>query len=855
VAPRLNAGVLQLSRDSGHGDSPYLELSLMRLLPVAPAEGCTLCPLHETSKKVCVGARLADGPRQLLGANGDLNGVSPVRFLLVGEALGYNEEKQGLPFVGKAGKLLDKVLEILANKGLRLNQVAVTNAVRCRPPENRSPKMAEKRKCRPYLDAEIDALQPDLVVALGAQAWSSLHDKANGASVAKDRLKHYPYVTESGYEVPMMVTYHPAAALRDASKKIPMLEDLHAYLVESIYDDTPVPRPNVFTVNTLKGLEGILGKLRRAKEVSLDIETMGFTSSVLTIALSFPPYKSAYVIPVLHRESQLPSRKVLAGIKELVLDRGDMTVIGQHIKYDLGKLMQATGARVVKCLGKDTMAYHYCLDEHAGNRSLDYLSRRYTKHGGYKEDVDHSNLSNEKLERLAVYNGTDTVTPPDIIKKLTSDLKTFGYFSQPLLNWYERVMPFAAVLEANGMAIDRRELGACRKFYRTRVTKKKNSLLALHGGDPPDTFLNSPAQLSSYIFGDLGLESPNIHGALTKSGMKSTSKAVIEAMAGEHPFTDGLISYRSAKKMLGTYVEGLYKELEADGCVHPSYFVVATPFGATQEAYSGGTVAGRLSAKNPAVQTIPKGERLRGCFVSRYPKGEVWNIDGAQFELRYGAWLFQDPNILRACASEDPHAVTAELAGVSRDIGKRINFACIYGVTESGLVDKAGIDLATAHHIVPMMRDLWRVLYAGLEDVANQAIKYGQVSTPYKAWRRVFDATLKTGEGRHLVRSAQNFVIQRPASDIVQLLGWRLMLELEGIADVITTTHDSITMDVRPDKKAAAHSITQSVVQEQWLTDVKDVLELDLAGVPWDFDLTSGKSWLYQTDLARFRAA
>lgn len=149
----------------------------------------------------------SDGPRI------DGEGNPHADWLFVGEAPGAEEERDGRPFVGPSGKLLDNMLAAL---GLKRSQVFVTNAVRCRPPENRRPQVEEIEACRPALEEEIARVQPRVIVALGEAAARSL-----GLHGSVGDLRGQPQQSD-GVPVPVVVTYHPAylrrmpAAKRDA---------------------------------------------------------------------------------------------------------------------------------------------------------------------------------------------------------------------------------------------------------------------------------------------------------------------------------------------------------------------------------------------------------------------------------------------------------------------------------------------------------------------------------------------------------------------------------------------------------------------------------------------------------------
>ena len=173
----------------------------------ASVAACTACPLHAKRNKTVFGV-------------GDEN----ADWLFVGEGPGADEDAQGEPFVGQAGKLLDNMLAAIDLK--RGSNVFIANVVKCRPPGNRNPEPREALACEPYLHRQIELLQPRLIVALGKIAAVNL--LAREASVASMRGKLHEY-----RGIPLIVTYHPAYLLRSLHDKAKAWADL-CYAVETM---------------------------------------------------------------------------------------------------------------------------------------------------------------------------------------------------------------------------------------------------------------------------------------------------------------------------------------------------------------------------------------------------------------------------------------------------------------------------------------------------------------------------------------------------------------------------------------------------------------------------------------------
>lgn len=139
------------------------------------------------------------------------DGVPNNKLMLVGEAPGYYEDQKGLPFVGKAGQLLDR---ILASVGFsREKDIYICNTIKCRPPENRNPLPEEKAACREYLDAQIEILKPRIILICGSVALDSMLNGKTG--ITKVRGQWF----EGPYESKMMPIFHPSYLLRNDSRE------------------------------------------------------------------------------------------------------------------------------------------------------------------------------------------------------------------------------------------------------------------------------------------------------------------------------------------------------------------------------------------------------------------------------------------------------------------------------------------------------------------------------------------------------------------------------------------------------------------------------------------------------------
>ena len=162
---------------------------------------CQLCPLHQTRSQTVFS-----------------RGNPRAKLMIIGEAPGFYEDKQGLPFVGKAGQLLNQMLKSI---GMGEEEVYIANVLKCRPPNNRDPEAFEISQCRGYLSQQIEIIAPKLILALGRFAGHFLLGKPLPLNRLRQTLHHYN-------NLPFMVSFHPAYLLRNPLDKRKAYLDLVA---------------------------------------------------------------------------------------------------------------------------------------------------------------------------------------------------------------------------------------------------------------------------------------------------------------------------------------------------------------------------------------------------------------------------------------------------------------------------------------------------------------------------------------------------------------------------------------------------------------------------------------------------
>ena len=194
TAAEMPGRIQEISSPQALGDISMPDLRKM-------VSECRKCELHNTRTHTVFG-----------------DGQAPAEWMFVGEAPGQNEDLQGEPFVGRAGKLLNLMLAAL---GLDRERVFIANMLKCRPPANRDPKPEEIAQCEPYLQRQLALVRPKVIVALGRISAQAMLKTEQPLAKLRGQIHRY-----GADETPLIVTYHPAYLLRSPEQKSKSWEDL-----------------------------------------------------------------------------------------------------------------------------------------------------------------------------------------------------------------------------------------------------------------------------------------------------------------------------------------------------------------------------------------------------------------------------------------------------------------------------------------------------------------------------------------------------------------------------------------------------------------------------------------------------
>lgn len=568
---------------------------------------CTACPLHRSAKTV---AMCGDGPTD----------PDDVQVVIIGEAPGAQEDRQGVPFVGESGKILRHELE---RNGLAENTY-ITNLVKCRPPGNRTPTAKEIKACRPYLDEELERLRPEYVVTAGAPATKTLFRGKTKITQFHGEVIQNPKVPYLG-----MPIYHPAFTLRDPSKLPGLRDDLGrlARLIRGDVRDASVD----WRVVRRGNLEQFIREFEEAEAFGYDCETSGlfpFDPAGYISAVGIALEHRTWVIPgFMHPDYQQFSHSPFAhgdALKQLmqllfsIARRDKKRTYAQNGKFD-NKWMRTQFGDSFR-LSFDIMLAHHLLDENVAH-GLESLCRTYLDNEpDYDIPLEEKQGKSKKPIRNYQYCAKDATYTFRLGQLFEGMLR-----EQPNLHrlFWKLTMPGARVMESAEMeglpinAARRKELGLT---YLSRKIGKRQEL-----NDELGYEINwdSPQQIGKALYDDLGLPCK----IFTPKKQPSTSEEALYHLKGKHPVADKLLEYREAAKLYNTYIKG-WEQYRVGDRYHFDYKIH-------------GTVTGRYSSP---LHPIPRGE-MRSMIDA--PDGWTFvAVDLATAEMRIAAHLSKDPEMM-----------------------------------------------------------------------------------------------------------------------------------------------------------------------------------------------------------------
>jgi len=747
----------------------------------------------------------------------------------IGEAPGRYEIGKQEVFIGASGQLLNAVLD---SYGVQREEVFLGNATLCHYPDSMK-KLPDEAidACRPRLEEELRQAGVTTVVPMGNSAIKAVApEMAKKSGITKLRVgrpKTLPPLPESTTSLLMVPTFHPAACLRGQEKFPQMLTDIgkavsSANLPDLWYEpetviidphhekygkDWPSVIIRALTRNTLFFLDIETG---REKDISYGNVHM---EKLLCVGIGEEGQDDVLVFTEeCFRDEEFRRRfKVFLETAKLGAQNG---------KFDLGALRAYLGYPDFESpqLSEDTMLQSYALHEYAGVHGLEYMGMEilgtpdwkhdiapYLKGPDGKQPTDYANIPKDILYK---YNAFDVHATRLLHAHFDAEIRRRGGGIADAYRFMLRVSNMLTLVEPRGLGFDvaySQEIADQLQGEREDLERYLPEVCdpeakGKHLRIPHKLNVDSPDQVSKY-FRDNGVDLDN-----TEADTLKAISEIPQLPATVRDTTKLILDIRAITKMDGTFVTGLRKRTTAEGTVHPSFLIH-------------GTTSGRLSARNPNSQNIPRAEQIKRQFIARSEERILMGVDMSQAELRVLTWLakeeltrdiFNDPSrdlFVELCRSMFPTRYPPTLSDKEvkklssmespgepsiRTLVKTFAYGIAYGRTAAGIAadPQFNMDVRVAQQHMKVFEKTIPNIITFLESAADQACRGEALVTPFGRHRRFF---LVTPQNKHAVRNeAKSFYAQSIASDIVLEAACRLT---EQGVFIVNLVHDAIYAD------------------------------------------------------------
>ena len=770
---------------------------------------CEECPLYERGKYVPT----------------DYQGNTSADFILLGEAPGPTEARHQKPFVGMAGKLLDATLEEV---GIDKSKAVLTNTCLCHPPANETPTPAAVKACKPAFKSLVKEVKPKYVVAMGNTAAGAMLNRAT--RITKDRVG--PPKPMKDYAV--IPTVHPAACLRNPNMFPMLAADLKKLNPKAtkqwvppnfkVFDDEPTALRAIAQLSANVLYDILVVDLEVGEEKD---ESFGHPNTLLSIGIA---YKSGAAIVI--GEKALKSAKVRKAVSALLQTK---KLVCHNAKYDLGVLYRM-GFGTFK-IHLDTMLMAYTIDEVPGTKGLKYLAKELLGAPDWDADIKpyvtgkDGSWSKIPKDMLYTYNAYDVACTWELISILSERMdKDDWRLHSFLCEASDQLM----LIESEGIYIDRHELdrlsvemelniGDAKKElqnlggeYINKCSDKVKELMQKNGGFNP----NSPLQVSGVL--------KAMSGITFTSTDAETLGTLVNKPEPLKSFAKKMLYYRKITKLYGTYVKGTSERIDEDGRVRTSYLLH-------------GTETGRLSARNPNVQNVPRTNEygnIRKVYAAspgyRFVYADYSNIEGRVVAVLSGdkkmIELMQDPK-------SDIHSTVAEsifgpdFTKPQRTVAKSVVHGTNYVRTPHGIAEGLGIPVGEATKVYNGYHRLFPGVKPWQAAIKHQVLNTDEVLiTPYGRKRRF--ALIIPDNAEDVFKEAVAFKPQSIGSDIC--LAAAVQLKREGFA-VRLLVHDGIGIEVPEAEVDEAVVRIREVMMER----ARDFTTV----VPFFVDVQVGSSW------------
>ena len=750
-------------------------------------------------------------------------GPKNAKIFLCGEAPGLEEERNKIPFVGSSGKILNTMLR---EAGIDRAKCRIDNVANVRPPGNNfghfyedkqrripKPALIEQRK---RLHQEIESTNPNVIIALGAEALKALTDHQYITKWRGSIL-----MSKYGKLVP---TIHPASVMRQWSLRPIVIFDLKRAKLESKQSFLVEEDRTLITAPSLARIKAECNHLSRAKYLAFDIETQkeGWPKRVTCIGFSASKHR-AICIPLTAKDgghywkSTTTEIEVWEQICSLLSSPAKK--IAQNAPFDIS-ILSYMGVPV-KNLWADTMIMHHCLHPELP-KGLDFLCSVYTRQPYYKDMI---------RKDLWEYNCLDACVTYEVAMVLLEELEEFGTKDFYFQHAHPMIEPLIDI-QAAGVQVNtklRTELGEAL----TKSIKEKQELLNEAVGH--ELNVNSPKQMQHFLYEELRLEK-KYHRT---TGNVTVNEEALEKLAKKHPskLFRLILSIRGDIKLLSTWIQA---PLGKDGRIRTSYVVSDK----TKDKKTPFTVSGRLTSRKyldgtgTNLQNVPEGP-ARQMVIPK--KGNVFvSADLRQAEDRVVAYLINDVHKLQVYAEGgDPHAKNAsnifrkpesEVTYEERKIGKTLVHAANYGISAKGFAAYIGSSISDAQELLTK----YYTAYPGVEllqlKVVSQLKKTRTLTTPMGR-KRLFFGRLN----KETFREAYSYKPQSTVGDITHQALVSLYWALPEGARVALHIHDNLVIECGESQVEEVKHVVKNAMEFSITVEDKELT------IPIDFKV--GKNW------------
>lgn len=773
----------------------------------------------------------------LIYGSGDIHS----NILIIGEAPGFEEDRQGIPFIGRSGALLRNVLNAIGVS------VYISNAVKCRPigadNKNREPSPKELDCCSVFTHELILKLKPKVILLLGSRAVHQILQ----ITTPMTALRAYTFY-HNLYNAYIVATYHPSFLLRNEDKMYQQdfVDDVQR-AASLVFKTRPRKiQLNLKTLDDPFEIKEYLNEVLKSPEVAIDIETLGtdaHNSPITDISFCIQSGSGVHI----KWQNVIPYFNLLKDI----LESKNIIKIFHNSQFELS-FFKNLGIDVQLPIFDTMLAFHCISSSFEGKSNaalygLKTLAWIYTTEGGYQHVLDDTGgivktqkmLYEKKKEQIhqqgvlfdtvEIAQSTNSIeleqfnaphkkyvlesckqlglTPLQYYSAMDADV-TFRIYKKlkPTIDqlysftFYDISMPLSLVLadiHLTGISIDLDYINQLMNENRQRM-KQIESIF--YKKVKRELNLNSPDHLRKLLFEDLKL-TPNSQFVTQKKNVPSTDEEALNYYAKKKAILKYLLEYRSLQKMTSTFLKGYQDAINKQtGRVHPRYEQLAATF--------------RLTCTSPNLQQIPQDNKIRNMIIPK--KGAKLIVcDLSQIELRILAMMSHDVSMINAFKSGvDLHTYTACIMfnialeefdkknpkhSEYRSAAKSINFGIVYQMSATSLANRLDIKIDKAVEFMDKFFKSYPNVKTWINQTKQFAMTHGYVENLYKR-RRYLPGVRSTIEAvrEAELRKAVNTPIQSSAGDIffigmLRIARW--FRETNKKSKIVGTVHDSVLIE------------------------------------------------------------